>query len=479
MSSTHWRLRIAAGAFGVLLIGVAVYNYCRVYCCAPVHLRISGGTVCRLRSQMTENICNEVHESGIELEAVDNTNSESIAAAVDTGELDLGLVLGGFPEDVHPNVRQVAALGVDPLHLLVRRELIQLGPPSLELLRGRRVSLGERGSNGALLAESLMRFADIRKPAGGGAGDFQPEYTRVVDMHMALLAIRSATPAERATFAAMLPDAIFLVESLPSPIVDELVSHGGYQLVPLPYATALHLDNRRDRSNSDNQLESSRLEAVTIPAFTYGIHPAVPASDCPTFGLRLLLVANKKSPPAAVLRLLRALDSGIAQRYRIKLDTANHTHEFPVHAGAAAYAKGREPMMAGELLEPLGNLLSVIGAGGAGAFAIWGFLRGLRAVQPDIHLRQIDRIERLLRGDERDDDAPALPGEFIDFLERRLAEVKRAAIDDYAAGRLEGDEALVSILTMVADTRHLLVQRRKQIGQPDVHTRVGRLAEAA
>ena len=244
MSSARWRLKIAAGVLGVLLVGVAVYNYCRVYCCVPVHLRISGGTVCRLRSQMTQRICDEVHEAGIVIESVEDTNSESIAEAVDKGELDLGLVLGGFPPDMHPNVRQVAALGVDPLHLLVRRELIQLGSPSLELLRGRRVSLGERGSNGDLLADSLMRFAGFRKSTSGGAGDYMPEYTRVVDLHMALVAIRNATPAERATFATMLPDAIFLVESLPAPIVDELVSHGGYQLVPLPYATALHLDNR-------------------------------------------------------------------------------------------------------------------------------------------------------------------------------------------------------------------------------------------
>ena len=237
----------------------------------------------------------------------------------------------------------------------------------------------------------------------------------------------------------------------------------------------------RDRTSDDNQLESSRLEAVTIPAFTYGIRPAVPAGDCPTFGLRLLLVANKNTSPTAVLRLLCALDSGVAQRYHINLDTANHTHEFPIHAGAETYAKGRKPMMAGELLEPAGDLLSVIVAGGAGALALWGFLRGLRAVQPDIHLRQIDRIERLLRGDERDKGAPALPGEFIDFLERRLSDVKRAAIDDYAAGRLEGDEALVSILTLVADTRHLLVQRRRQLDHSAAQpaARASRLAEAA
>ncbi len=108
-------------------------------------------------------------------------------------------------------------------------------------------------------------------------------------------------------------------------------------------------------------------------------------------------------------------------------------------------------------------------------------MRGLRAVQPDVHLRQIDRIERLLRGDERDASAPALPGEFIDYLEQRLAAVKQAAIEDYAAGRLQGDEAFMSILTLVADTRQLLAQKRKQLSLREAcpPTMLGRLAEAA
>jgi hypothetical protein len=95
-----------------------------------VHLKLSGGNVCPLRSEMAQHICREVHDAGVVLQCATGTNSESICSAVDKGELDLGLVLGGFPKGRHPNVRQVAAFGVDPLHLLVRRDLIQVGPPS-------------------------------------------------------------------------------------------------------------------------------------------------------------------------------------------------------------------------------------------------------------------------------------------------------------------------------------------------------------
>jgi TRAP-type uncharacterized transport system substrate-binding protein len=481
MSSKRWRLRIAFGVLGLSLVGWAGVNYVRMYCCAPIHLRLSGGEVCPLRSRMAKNICGEVRDAGVMLECVRGTNSESICAAVDKGDLDLGLVLGGCAQDSYPNVRQVAAFGVDPLHLLVRRELLNGGPPTLELLRGRRVSLGETGTNGAALAESLMCFAGLKPAAADRPGDFQAEHLRDRDLHLMLASIRRASPENRVSFAAILPDAVFQVDSLPSPVVDELVRVAGYQLMPLPYATALHLDNRRDHGHAEVQLENDRLESVTIPAYAYGINPAVPATNCETVGLQLLLVANKNTSPTAILRVLRALDSEVAERYHLNLDIANQSYEFPLHPGASAFAKGRKPLMVGELLEPVSTFFSVAGAAGAGALAIWGFLRGLRAVHPDVHLRQIDHIERLLRGEEHDDAAPALPRDLVDYLETRLAVVKQTAIDDYSHHRITREEAVVSILTMVADTRQLLVQRRRQLDREEecAPMRPNRLAEAA
>ncbi len=481
MYSARWRLRIAVGTLGLLLVGVAVFNYVRVYCCEPIHLSLSGGDVCPLRSQMARTICGEVHDAGIMLEPVAGGNSEAICESVNKGELDLGLVLGGFPPGDYKNVRQVASFGVDPLHLLVRRELLTLGPPTLEMLRGKRVSLGETGTNGALLAESLIRFAGLKPSTDQRTGDFRAEHLRERDLRMALQAVRRASPTSKAAFLAILPDAVFVVDSIPSPIVDELVTIGGYQLIPLPFATALHLDSRRDHGRSRNLLENSQLENFTIPAYTYGINPAVPPVNCETLGLRLLLIANKQVSSSAVFHLLRTLDGGVADRFHINLTVAEQDSEFPLHAGANAFAKGRKPMIMADFLEPVGNFMSVAGAAAAGAFGVWGFFRGLRAVHPDVYLRKIDRIERLARGDEQDAQAPALPRDFIEYLEAQLAVVKQAAIDDYAHRRLVGDEALVGILTLIADTRHLLAQRHHDLDHHEQRMleRRGRLADAA
>lgn len=477
-----WKITLALG--GLLMFGLAAYNYLVCYCSAPIRLTISGGNVCPLRSEMAQRICGEVRNEGIVLAAQRATTSDQILDDVNARRLDLGLVLGGFPTEKHPNVRQVAALGVEPLHLLVRGELLRGAQtsdrvPTLDVLRGRRVSLGERGSNGALLAASFLKFAGFRAATPQQSGDVEAIFTHKEETIAQLQTWKRAAAPVRAVLAERLPDAFLIVDSMPSPLVDELVQTAGYELVPLPYATALHLNKRRDTAHDDQTLDSNRIETALIPAFAYGVSPAMPRQDCPTFGLRLLLVANKKVTSKAVLRLLRALDKGLALRYHVDLDAITTASDYPLHPGAAAFARDRKPPTLGQMLEPLTNFLSVMGAGAAGALALWGFLRGLRAVHPDVHLLQIDRIERLLRGTEHDDSAPALPLDFIDYLECRLAQIKQTAIDDYARGRLENDEALVGILMLVSDTRHLLVQRRKQFCHESTAARHGRLIDAA
>jgi len=478
LARLHWKIFLAITA--LLMLAWAAYNYLACYCRAPIRLTISGGNVCPLRSEMAKRIGEEVRSQGVTLENVTDANSDTISADVDAHRLDLGLVLGGFPPAARPNVRQVATLGIEPLHLLVRGELLAGTTPSLKLLRGRRVSLGEPDSNEKRLANDLLRLAGLRATTPKAVGEFDAVYTPEAEIIAKLRSWKRVAPPVRALLAERLPDALFLVDSLPAPLVDALVRTAGYRLIPLPYATALHLDRRRDEAHQAHDMLDSRLEATTIPAYTYGITPAVPPEDCPTFGLRLLLVANKDVPTSAVLRLLRSLDQGAARRYHVDLDAIGADNELPLHPGAVAFAEGRRPQPVNELLEPLTNFLSVLGAGAAGGLALWGFLRGLRAVHPDVHLKQIDRIERLLAGSEQDESAPTLPGEFIDFLEANLAQIKQAAIDDYSQGRMDNDEAMVSILTLVADTRHMLAQRRKQLGLTTTDSaRPNRLADAA
>jgi hypothetical protein len=347
---------------------------------------------------------------------------------------------------------------------LVRRELASASEgSSLEMLRGQRVSLGEAGSNGCRLAIDLLRLAGLEAGSATTPADFESDYATEHQLHDQAAEWRAASVGERLKLEKQLPDAVFIVDSLPSDLVDELVRQCDYQLVSLPFATALHLDSRRRHGAEAGGLRNDRVEKVVIPAFSYGIHPAMPAADCETIGLRLLLVANEATPSDALRDALRSFNDAVARHAQIKLDVTNANPEFPVHPGAEAFLRARRPINLDEILGPTTDALSVFGATIAGSLAIWGFVRGLRAVPPDVHMRQVQRVERLLHGNELDEAAPTLPREFLDYLESRLAQVKQAAIEDYTAGKMQGDEALVGILTLVADTRHLLAMRRKQL----------------
>ena len=60
---------------------------------------------------------------GLSLRIVGTRGSLEALSRVDSGELDLALVQGGLDPKFHPNVRQVAALHVEPMHLLVKEEI--------------------------------------------------------------------------------------------------------------------------------------------------------------------------------------------------------------------------------------------------------------------------------------------------------------------------------------------------------------------
>jgi hypothetical protein len=161
------------------------------------------------------------------------------------------------------------------------------------------------------------------------------------------------------------------------------------------------------------------------------------------------------------------------------MDFSAAVEEFPSHPGAAAYTASLRPLSINDMIQSLTNTFSMVGAFCAGAFALWSYFRGLRTISPQHYLQQIDRIERLVRGVELDDAAPTVPLELLDYLETRLAHLKQTVVEDYARGRLAGDDALISILTLIADTRNLLIQTNHRLGQTNLMLSRDSYAEAA
>src|SRR5262249_45742596 len=101
---------------------------------------------------------------------------DEVLKLVNAREVELALIPGGHDAVHFPNVRQVAALDVDPLHLLVKQDLVQEGARSLAALQGKRISLNTPGGAAHALAVEILRFANLRVPSDAGPGDFLPLY---------------------------------------------------------------------------------------------------------------------------------------------------------------------------------------------------------------------------------------------------------------------------------------------------------------
>src|SRR5262245_25129366 len=95
---------------------------------------------------------------------------ESLKLVNAPNPIDLAVVPEGVGrQDQFPNVRQVAALGIAPLHVMVRPELYELAARSLAALRGKRISCGPPSSVMRVLARDVLRFSGLRPPTASDA----------------------------------------------------------------------------------------------------------------------------------------------------------------------------------------------------------------------------------------------------------------------------------------------------------------------
>src|SRR5262249_9716725 len=181
----------------------------------------------------------------------------------DRHAVDVALVQGGLQRNGWTHVRQVATLHIEPLHLLVKKELFEKVSAHLGALEGKTVNLSEAGSGTHALAMEVLAFVGLRpRTSGRGRGYVPVELSR-----QQLFAVKDT---------ARLPDAFFLVSSLPSPTVRFLVSRHGYRLVRLPFGEAFALGAlaspepaSRERVQGPH-VDKGHVFTVSVPPFTYG-----------------------------------------------------------------------------------------------------------------------------------------------------------------------------------------------------------------
>lgn len=423
-------LALAAFSLSAVLVARIYWNMPR----AP--LRISAGNTEGIWHRFLQHFAAEGSRRGdrLPIEPVITTGTLDMLEKVDRGDLDFALVQGGLELEPFAHVRQVAALAVTPLHLLVKAEFHGDVARDFGALRGKTINLGSgKRTVTYWLSREILGFAGL-----------EPSAYRTSAMTSEQLRVESHRDR--------MPDAIFIATRPPSGLVKALVDRFGYRLVPLPFGDAF-------RATAMQVLEPVPADGITIrkehipdaeiPAYSYEVSPPVPSEPIRTLGVRALLVAHDRTDRGNVVRLLDdLLSSRMAQTYRPPLtaDVVRQPNEMPWHPGALDYRRRGEPVITGEIIGILSNTLQLIIPIGGGALLVWGWLRTRVLADRE---RRIDRFIALVSGVEQralqvGDDGPA-DIRAVRELHRELSTIKDAALERIAAGEA-GNELLVSSL---------------------------------
>ncbi len=408
-----------------------------------------------MRHQIARRLAAGAALRGVRIDLIGTSGSEDALDRLIAGTLDLALVQGGLGLESRTGARQVVPLHVEPLHLLVKGEMHDEVSRHLAALRGKTVNVSQVGSGTYDLSLEVLRFAGLRSGLDGGEGD----YTVTTWGYEQL---------EEEKDPAKMPDAVFMVSSLPSPVARLLIARHGYRLVPLRFGEAFSLDSFPSGGTSAPDggisavVEKFQIVNTLIPAFTYGVEPGVPDQSLPTFGTRLLLVARADVDARAVERLLDAVfATEFSQTARPPLDTKllEYSPELEWHPGTTKYLHRNKPIIAGDLVDFLEKGVSLTGAFLGGLFFLWQWLRQRYRRRRDLgfesYMAKVTAIERQVLKLEL---GAMLDLKGLVLLQAEMSRLKSEALEKFAEGELGGEELMSSFLTHVNDARNYIAR---------------------
>lgn len=307
-------------------------------------------------------------------------------------------------------LRLIAPLYEETLQVVVRRDAGIATPFDL---RGRRVSIGPRGSGTETISHTVLAHFGLGRDA-------------IRARHLSME--EAAEALERGEL-----DAAFMVAGMRTPAVDRLLSREDFELLSLgaPGEVGSALEGIR--------LDAPFFAVTTIPANAYGRQPVAPIG---TISVRALLVARTDLPDGVVFEITQALFE-----HKVELAAENqllaHLTEhfdlalspYPLHPGADAYYRRDEPTFFHVYVEEISLAITLAALIWSAIAALAAARRGRRRARIEHRFASAQRIAIRARSAEDPDEMRALRDELVAFREQ--------ALEDLAAEQLEANEAFV------------------------------------
>jgi hypothetical protein len=386
-------------------------------------LSLASGVELKYRTDMIDILRQEARANELDIQMQRISSTTDAIAQVDRGDLDAVVIPAGLAVKA-PHVRQVAMMDCEALHLFVRPDVLAQGVAGL---RGKRIYLGTPGSGVRIIAEEILDFIEL-KPGR----DYQAESRGFADLSKMM-----------ATSPESLPDAIFGLSPLPSPLGEKLVKCG-YQLMELPVGEAM-------------ALRKAYIEDLVIPANTYGVHPAVPERPLHTVGTRAVLVANVDVPKLAIRRLLEVLyESDFARRVGIQpLNVAllQRSGEYPNHPGTVAYLHRNDPLFNKDRIDGIKSFAGALVSAFSALILAWQWYKRRRVAGVDDYLRACNKIELdVLDASARGSlDEAALAAGLA-----QLGDLKIEVLEKHQQGVFTGDQQFAALVSRIESLQQTL-----------------------
>jgi hypothetical protein len=302
----------------------------------------------------------------------------------------------------------------------------------------------------------VLDFAGLKPTSNDAPGDYRPTTLGYRELVAAL------DPKD-------LPDAVFTVSALPSPVVKHLVSQSGYRIVPLRFGEAFALDSLSDepsaaevgpvRAASTHGVDRVHVYETEIPAYTYSLVPAVPPRSTPTVGTRLLVVAREDADASSIRKLLEAGYAAGPGGAVFDPALIGLPPELDWHDGALAFRDRNKPMIIGDAVDFLEKGTSLLGGIGGAAFFLWQWyrqrIRRKRELGFEAYMLKVTKIERRALGLEL---GATLDLKELLGLQVELSRLKAEALQRFADGELEGETLISGFVTHVNDARAYLAR---------------------
>ena len=400
-------------------------------------LRLSSGQPGGMYVPLAHSMAKLIEQEAphIKVEVVESDGSAENSRRISSGECQLAIIQNDTPGD--DTLRTLVPLQNGALHFIARKKE---GIKSLGDLEGKRIGIGLETSGSHRLVAELLRHFEV---------DLSKVEQRPLTIHDAVEQINKGEI-----------DAMLMMIGLKTEVVDDLVSRGEVEFVPIGR-----------HAGPGSVIEGFRLtnpfvEPWLIPRYSYamphGDLEGVPNEAVPTLAVRSVLVAHRDVPsPVAreITQLVIENRNRLTQMHRdvslLEAAPDSSTFQFPLHRGATQYYNRNEPGFLVRYAEVIGLILSVV-------FTIYGLFKTGRKWFPQ---RQKDRIDAYYSQLNRllNQMLKPMTLEEVEAVALKLQQIRSTALDLLSRERLIPDESFRIFQTLLAEAGAQVRSKRMEV----------------